>query len=105
MPEALWAARPCGVGPQAGVDVFVPGLPFATSTSDTGVYVLNGVPEGPLSVAASHPGFASQRLDGLTLQPGELLTLAPLTLAPSALVTALLSGSIEMPPPPARSAR
>ena len=83
-----------GRASSAGVDVFVPGYPIATHTSDTGAYVLTGVPEGTLSVAASRDGYTSQRIDGLDVRSGELLSLAKLILLPSVTGPATLRGAV-----------
>lgn len=87
-----------GRASSAGVDVFVPGYPIAARTSDTGAYLLTGVPEGTISVAASRDGFASQRIDGLDVRSGEQLSLAKLTLLPSMNEPATLRGSVQLSP-------
>jgi hypothetical protein len=43
---------------------------FRTLTSDSGSFLLPPVPPGTYEIAASAPGFASERLTGLTLEVG-----------------------------------
>lgn len=85
-------------GSLAGTDVFLPGLPVSTTTSDTGAFTLAGVPEGPVSVAAASPGFVTKRLDGLAARSGELLVLAPLTLSPAPVAFTQVQGRVELVP-------
>jgi len=83
-----------GVDGNSGIEVFVPGQPLAALTSDTGLFILRGVPEGPLSLAASHPGYAGQRVNGLLATSGGLVTLAPLVLVPAVLEPTAVTGQL-----------
>ena len=67
-----------------GTTVFVPGQPFVTTTSDPGSFVLTDVPEGDLTLSFFRPGYRTRTLTGLSLQPGQFRSLAPLSLAPLA---------------------
>lgn len=64
----------------AGVLVFVPGTEFATTTGDSGVYQLRGIPEGTLRVAALRQGFTPATTADMSAQGGVLTTAVDLVL-------------------------
>jgi cysteine-rich repeat protein len=82
----------------AGSTVFVPGLPLATITSDTGAFVLGGVPEGTFTLAAAHTGYVTARLEGLAARAAEVLELAPISLRVGQAQPATLSGAVALVP-------
>lgn len=85
----------------SGTPVFVPGLPLVALTSANGEFVLEGVMEGPLQVAAARDGFTPWLSSALTLRGGELLQLASVTLGVAALGAGadgtILSGKVLAP--------
>ena len=82
----------------AGSTVFVPGLPLATITSDTGAFVLSGVPEGTFSLAAAHTGYVTARLEGHAARAAEVLELAPISLSVGQPQPATLKGTVALVP-------
>ncbi len=87
-----------GSSSNEGTDVFVPGLPVAARTSDTGAFVLTGVPEGLVSVVASHSGYTTARLTDVQVTSGAVVALAALTLTPAPVELATLTGDVSMRP-------
>lgn len=81
--QVLLASTDAGARALAGTQVFVLGLPSQAFTNDTGAFVLGGVPEGAVSIAAARAGFEPKRLDGIDVRSGESLQLRPFTLAAS----------------------
>ncbi|MBL8922974.1 MAG: carboxypeptidase regulatory-like domain-containing protein [Myxococcaceae bacterium] len=64
----------------AGTAVFVPGAPFATATADTGDFVLENLPEGPLQLAFYRLGYRAENRD-LSVRGGEEARVAAASLA------------------------
>ncbi len=93
--RVLRGDNPLATG-HGGTAVFVPGAPFATATADTGDFVLENLPDGPLQLAFYRAGYAPESRD-LTVRGGEesRVAAASLTASPSvattpATVTAIL---------------
>lgn len=63
-----------------GTSVFVPGAPFATATADTGDFVLENLPEGPLQLAFYRDGYGAESRD-LSLRGGEEARVAAASLS------------------------
>lgn len=85
--RVLRGDNPLATG-HAGTAVFVPGAPFATATADTGDFVLENLPDGPLQLAFFRAGYAPESRD-LTVRGGEESRVAAATLSasPSAAMT------------------
>lgn len=78
--RALRGDNPLGTG-HGGTTVFVPGAPYATTTADTGEFVLENLPEGPLQLAFYRAGYAAESRD-LNVRGGEESRAASVSLAP-----------------------
>jgi hypothetical protein len=68
-----------GPSGHGGITVFAPQLRPLTFTGDDGAFVLEGLPEGELAVAAAAPGYDNAEVT-ITLGSGEEKRLSPLTL-------------------------
>lgn len=79
--RVLRGDNPLATG-HAGTAVFVPGAPFATATADTGDFVLENLPDGPLQLAFYRAGYAPESRD-LTVRGGEETRVAAATLSAS----------------------
>lgn len=86
------ADQPTG---HAGTSVFVPEGPFATQTADDGSFLLEAMPEGPLTLAFFRPGYEST-VQSTTLRAGERLQLETvlLTVKPVADLPGTLGGTV-----------
>lgn len=69
-------------GGHLGLLVFVPEGPYQTTTNDDGSFLLSGLPEGPLTLAAFGQGYTPQA-QFVTLRGGERFTLSTIVLSPS----------------------
>lgn len=69
-------SRPIGHG---GTRVFVPGAPFATVTGDSGDFVLENLPEGPLQLTFFQAGYTAEARS-ITVRGGEEARLSTVTL-------------------------
>lgn len=81
----------------AGTAVFVPGAPFATATADTGDFVLENLPEGPLQLAFYRQGYQAESRD-LSVRGGEEARVATASLpaAPQAMsATVTVTGTVR----------
>jgi hypothetical protein len=81
----------------AGTSVFVPGAPFATTTADTGDFVLENLPEGPLQLAFYRQGYRAESRD-LSVRGGEEARVAAATLTvdpQAAMPTVTVTGTIR----------
>jgi hypothetical protein len=76
-----------------GTAVFVPGAPYATATADTGEFVLENLPQGPLQLAFFRDGYVPESREVTTRGGEETETaLARLVAAPSGMGPALATG-------------
>lgn len=78
-----------------GTSIFVPGAPFAIATGDTGDFVLENLPEGPLQLAFYRQGYRPESRD-LSLRGGEetRVSTASLTADPQAMGSVTVSGVV-----------
>lgn len=94
--RVLRGDNPLATG-HAGTAVFVPGAPFATATADTGDFVLENLPDGPLQLAFFRAGYAPESRD-LTARGGEESRVAAATLSASpstAMMPAAVTGLLR----------
>lgn len=94
--RVLRGDNPLATG-HAGTAVFVPGAPFATATADTGDFVLENLPDGPLQLAFFRAGYAPESRD-LTVRGGEESRVAAATLSASpstAMMPAAVTGLLR----------
>lgn len=79
-----------------GITVFAPQLRPLTFTGDDGAFVLDGLPEGELTIAASAQGYESANVR-LSVGSGTEHRLSPLALrrAPPGTTTATLTGQVR----------
>ena len=64
-----------------GTPAFVPGFPLAAITQADGTFLLEGLPEGSVQVAAVRTGYLASLSGPLSLRGGEVLSLARVSLA------------------------
>lgn len=91
----------------SGTAVFVAGAPFATVTGDSGDFVLENLPEGPLQLTLYRPGYAPESRD-LVLRGGEEARLATSSLRPAgtgAPMTVTVTGTLRLDDRPVANAR
>ncbi len=82
-------------GGHEATPVFVPGLPFGALTLGSGDFVLEGLVEGPVQVAAVRAGYEAWLSAPVNLRGGEELRLARVVLTPSTAATSgLLRGRV-----------
>jgi hypothetical protein len=79
--RVLRGDNPLATG-HSGTAVFVPGAPFATATADTGDFVLENLPDGPLQLAFYREGYEPESRD-LTVRGGEETRVAAASLSAS----------------------
>jgi len=83
----------------AGTQVFVPLTSFNGYAATDGLYTLDSLPAGQLSLGFFRPGYAPQSLTDLELQPGEDLAVATVLLArDDGTQTGLLTGAVAYAP-------
>lgn len=88
-------------GGHANTTISVPGMPAATFTFPTGDFTLSQLPEGPVQLAAFHPGYDLKLFPTIELRAGELLNLAPQTLTRrdgGLQATGVVSGTVVLLP-------
>lgn len=90
--RALRSDEPRATG-HAGIAVFAPGAPYATTTADTGDFVLENLPEGPLQLAFFRAGYATESRD-LSVRGGEEARVAEVALVPSQAASAVVATGV-----------
>ena len=78
----------------AGTTVFVPGGPWVTASADDGSYLLENLPEGPVSVAFFSAGFGVDSRE-TQLLGGQEAQLGVVTLLPAPPGTGRLTGTVR----------
>lgn len=68
---------------QGGSSVVIAGTAAVTSTAFNGAFTLRGLPEGRTSLAVLRPGYQTAHVTPFEIRPGEVVTLAPVTLVPN----------------------